>query len=129
MRLGELNLIILTYINNTWYGEASTYIDEDTPMAGIADSRIFRSELTVENNSIVLSDVPIQDVTLTNNCVVDIPTNYSATHVTLNVLPLSNIQLTFIQGTNTKVISLQNNSFSTFEIIMNGNTFKLYKIN
>lgn len=129
LRLGELNLIILTYINNIWYGEASTYIDEDDTESLISESRIFRRELTVENNSIVLSDVPIQDVTLTRNCVVDIPTSYPSTHVTLNVLALSNIQLTFMQGTNTQVIALQNNSFSTFEIIMKNNTFTFYKIN
>ena len=129
LRLGELNLIILTYINNTWYGEASTYIDEDYTESLISEARIFRRELTVENNSIVLSDVPIQDVTLTRNCVVDIPTSYPSTHVTLNVLALSNIQLTFMQGTNTQVIALQNNSFSTFEIIMKNNTFTFYKIN
>ena len=28
-RLGELNLITLTYINGTWYGEARTYLDGD----------------------------------------------------------------------------------------------------
>ena len=97
LRLGELNLITLTYMNGTWYGEASTYVDGNyahiASGSSSSQSNLFRKTLTVKNNSVVLSDVPIQDVTLTQNCVVDIPTNYLSTHVTLNVLALTNLKL------------------------------------
>ena len=85
--------------------------------------------MTVESNSVVLSDVPIQDITLTQNCVVDIPTNYLSTHVTLNVLALANLRLSFVQGSNSQIVDLEKDSLTKFEIIMNSSDSTICKIN
>ena len=127
LRLGELNLITLTYMNGIWYGEAATYIDINS--GNYSESSLFRRVLTVENNSIVLSDIPIQDVTLVKDCVVDMPTSYSETHVTLNVLAIDNIQLSFVQGIDSKVVDLEKDRITTFEIIMNGSESTIYRMN
>ena len=133
LRLGELNLIILTYINGTWYGEASTYVDGNyahiASGSSSSESRLFRKTLPVANNSVVLSDVPIQDVTLVQNCVVNIPTNYLATHVTLNVLAINNLRLSFVQGSNSQIVDLEKDSLTKFEIIMNSTDSTICKIN
>ena len=133
LRLGELNLITLTYMNGIWYGEARTYVDGNYAHIDSEDelpeSRLFRKTLPVANNSVVLSDVPIQDVTLVQNCVVDIPTNYLATHVTLNVLAINNLRLSFVQGSNSQIVDLEKDSLAKFEIIMKSNDSKIYRIN
>ena len=133
LRLGELNLITLTYINGIWYGESATYISggfgNSSSEGSSSNTSLFRRTLTVENNSVVLSDVPIQDVTLVQNCVIDIPTNYLAAHVTLNVLAINNLKLSFVQGSKSKIFSLEKDNITKFEIIMNGADFKIYNIN
>ena len=120
-------------MNGIWYGEARTYVDGNyahiTSGSSSSESRLFRKTLTVENNSMVLSDVPIQDVTLTQNCVVDIPTNYLSTHVTLNVLALTNLKLSFVQGSNSQVVDLEKDTITKFEIIMNGTDSTICRIN
>ena len=138
LRLGELNLITLTYMNGTWYGEARTYLDggyahiasgSSSSGGSSSQSNLFRKTLPVANNSVVLSDVPIQDVTLVQNCVVDIPTNYLATHVTLNVLAINNLRLSFVQGSNSQIVDLEKDSLTKFEIIMNGTDSTICRIN
>ena len=133
LRLGELNLITLTYMNGIWYGEAATYVDSNdgyiTSGGSSSNSSLLRRTLTVESNSVVLSDVPIQDITLTQNCVVDIPTNYLSIHVTLNVLALANLQLSFVQGSNSQIVDLEKDSLTKFEIIMNSSDSTICKIN
>ena len=133
LRLGELNLITLTYINGIWYGEAGTYVNSTSENISsgnsTSQSNLFRKTLSVANNSVVLSDVPIQDVTLVQNCVVDIPTNYLATHVTLNVLAINNLRLSFVQGSNSQVVDLEKDSLTKFEIIMNGTDSTICRIN
>ena len=133
LRLGELNLITLTYMNGIWYGEAATYVDSnDAHIASgssSSESRLFRRTLPVKINSVVLSDTPIQDVTLVQNCVVDIPTNYLATHVTLNVLAINNLRLSFVQGSNSQIVDLEKDTLTKFEIIMNGTDCTICRIN
>ena len=133
LRLGELNLITLTYINEIWYGEAGTYVNSTSENISSGNSssqsNLFRKTLSVANNSVVLSDVPIQDVTLVQNCVVDIPTNYLATHVTLNVLAVNNLKLSFVQGSNSQIVDLEKDSLTKFEIIMNGTDSTICRIN
>lgn len=133
LRLGELNLITLTYMNGIWYGEAGTYVSggygNGSSEGSSSNSSLFRRTLTVENNSVVLSDVPIQDVTLAQNCVVDIPTNYLSTHVTLNVLALANLKLSFVQGSNSQIVDLEKDTLTKFEIIMNATDSTICRIN
>ena len=114
-------------MNGIWYGEAATYVDGN--YAHIASENSFRRTLTVGNNSVVLSDTPIQDVTLTQNCVVDIPTNYVEKHVTLNVLALTNLKLSFVQGSNSQIVDLKKDTLTKFEIIMNGTDSTICRIN
>ena len=73
--------------------------------------------------------VPIQDVTLAQNCVVDIPTTYLSAHVTLNVLAINNLKLSFIQGSDSQVVDLEKDTLTKFEIIMNGTDSTICRIN
>ena len=66
---------------------------------------------------------------MAQNCVIDIPAGYLDTHVTLNVLAVSNIKLSFVQGSKSQAVDLGEGTLTKFEIIMNSTDFTIYKIN